>query len=212
MRIFFWPPTSHTCIHACATGGACGCRAATTPSAACVHACRNERRLPLTSRPTLTVKDRFLYSTVSTLKPAATHACSQAGQHSERGGEAAQACHSLARNCTRACAHAPMVGMVVTTSPSFILYSAVVFPAASRPSMRMRISSFTVREANNLQARARAAVEAGCLHACDASTVTCARHHVAQRLEPCCGQLPATAATHLDTQPPILFACGTSAV
>ncbi len=29
--------------------------------------------------------------------------------------------------------HLPMVGMVVTTSPSFILYSVVVFPAASRP-------------------------------------------------------------------------------
>ena len=29
--------------------------------------------------------------------------------------------------------HVPMVGMVVTTSPSFSLYSTVVFPAASRP-------------------------------------------------------------------------------
>ena len=29
--------------------------------------------------------------------------------------------------------HLPRVGMVVTTSPSFSLYSVVVFPAASRP-------------------------------------------------------------------------------
>lgn len=34
----------------------------------------------------------------------------------------------------------PMVGMVVTISPSFSLYRIVVFPAASRPTMRMRIS------------------------------------------------------------------------
>lgn len=33
-----------------------------------------------------------------------------------------------------------MVGMVVTISPSFSLYRIVVFPAASRPTMRMRIS------------------------------------------------------------------------
>jgi len=34
----------------------------------------------------------------------------------------------------------PMVGMVVTISPSLSLYRMVVFPAASRPTMRMRIS------------------------------------------------------------------------
>jgi len=34
----------------------------------------------------------------------------------------------------------PMVGMVVTISPSFNLYRIVVLPAASRPTMRMRIS------------------------------------------------------------------------
>ena len=33
-----------------------------------------------------------------------------------------------------------MVAMVVTISPSFSLYRIVVFPAASRPTMRMRIS------------------------------------------------------------------------
>ena len=33
-----------------------------------------------------------------------------------------------------------MVGMVVTTSPSLSLYRMVVLPAASRPTMRMRIS------------------------------------------------------------------------
>jgi hypothetical protein len=35
-----------------------------------------------------------------------------------------------------------MVGMVVTISPSFSLYRMVVFPAASKPTMRMRISFF----------------------------------------------------------------------
>lgn len=33
-----------------------------------------------------------------------------------------------------------MVGIVVTTSPSFSLYNIVVFPAASRPTMRILIS------------------------------------------------------------------------
>ena len=33
-----------------------------------------------------------------------------------------------------------MVGIVVTISPSFSLYRMVVFPAASRPTIRMRIS------------------------------------------------------------------------
>ena len=36
----------------------------------------------------------------------------------------------------------PIVGMVVTISPSFSLYKIVVFPAASRPTIRMRISFF----------------------------------------------------------------------
>lgn len=34
----------------------------------------------------------------------------------------------------------PMVGMVVTISPSFSLYRMVVLPAASRPTIRIRIS------------------------------------------------------------------------
>jgi hypothetical protein len=33
-----------------------------------------------------------------------------------------------------------MVGIVVTTSPSFSLYKMVVFPAPSNPTIRMRIS------------------------------------------------------------------------
>lgn len=33
-----------------------------------------------------------------------------------------------------------MVGRVVTTSPSLSLYKMVVFPAASKPTIRMRIS------------------------------------------------------------------------
>lgn len=38
--------------------------------------------------------------------------------------------------------HLPMVGIVVTISPSFSLYRIVVFPAASRPTIRIRISFF----------------------------------------------------------------------
>ncbi|KAJ7692222.1 hypothetical protein B0H17DRAFT_1061617 [Mycena rosella] len=34
----------------------------------------------------------------------------------------------------------PIVGMVVTISPSFSLYSMVVLPAASRPTIRIRTS------------------------------------------------------------------------
>lgn len=36
----------------------------------------------------------------------------------------------------------PIVGMVVTISPSLSLYKIVVFPAASRPTMRILISFF----------------------------------------------------------------------
>ena len=42
----------------------------------------------------------------------------------------------------------PMVGIVVTISPSFSLYRIVVFPAASRPTMRMRISVLPKRPLN----------------------------------------------------------------
>jgi hypothetical protein len=36
----------------------------------------------------------------------------------------------------------PIVGIVVTISPSFNLYRMVVFPAASRPTIKIRISFF----------------------------------------------------------------------
>lgn len=39
----------------------------------------------------------------------------------------------------------PMVGMVVTISPNFSLYRMVVFPAASKPTIKMRISFFPIR-------------------------------------------------------------------
>lgn len=39
----------------------------------------------------------------------------------------------------------PIVGMVVTISPSFSLYRMVVFPAASKPTIRILISFFPKR-------------------------------------------------------------------
>ena len=36
----------------------------------------------------------------------------------------------------------PIVGMVVTISPSLSLYRMVVFPAASKPTIKIRISFF----------------------------------------------------------------------
>lgn len=39
----------------------------------------------------------------------------------------------------------PIVGMVVTISPSFSLYRMVVFPAASSPTIRILISFFPNR-------------------------------------------------------------------
>eukprot|EP00001_Collodictyon_triciliatum_P160353 28172_3 len=42
----------------------------------------------------------------------------------------------------------PMVGMVVTISPSLSLYRMVVLPAASKPTMRMRISFLEKRRLN----------------------------------------------------------------
>lgn len=41
--------------------------------------------------------------------------------------------------------HTPIVGMVVTISPSLSLYRMVVFPAASRPTMRILISFLPMR-------------------------------------------------------------------
>lgn len=43
-----------------------------------------------------------------------------------------------------------MVGMVVTISPSFSLYRMVVFPAASRPTIRILISFLPKRPLNKL--------------------------------------------------------------
>ena len=43
-----------------------------------------------------------------------------------------------------------MVGMVVTISPSFSLHRIVVFPAASRPTMRMHISFLPKRPLKRL--------------------------------------------------------------
>merc|ERR1711934_1316840 len=59
-----------------------------------------------------TVKQMFLYSTVSTLKP--------------------------------------IVGIVVTISPSFSLYRMVVFPAASSPTMRILICFLPKSRENTL--------------------------------------------------------------
>ena len=43
----------------------------------------------------------------------------------------------------------PIVGIVVTISPSFSLYKIVVFPAASNPTMRILISFLPNRPENN---------------------------------------------------------------
>lgn len=45
----------------------------------------------------------------------------------------------------------PMVGMVVTISPSLSLYRIVVFPAASKPTIRMRISFFPHSLSNSFE-------------------------------------------------------------
>jgi hypothetical protein len=60
----------------------------------------------------------FLYSTVSTLKPVMGSIGSELW-HSGHGGQQGQ--------------RSPMVGMVVTISPSLSLYRMVVLPAASSP-------------------------------------------------------------------------------
>jgi len=45
----------------------------------------------------------------------------------------------------------PIVGMVVTISPSFSLYRIVVFPAASKPTIRIRISFFPQSRSKSLE-------------------------------------------------------------
>ena len=79
----------------------------------------------------------FLYSTVSTLKPAET--C----QHEHVTlSESKKQPHSEHFESKEDVIRLPMVGMVVTISPSLSLYRIVVFPAASRPTMRILISFF----------------------------------------------------------------------
>ena len=45
----------------------------------------------------------------------------------------------------------PMVGMVVTISPSLSLYRIVVFPAASKPTIKIRISFFPHSLSNSFE-------------------------------------------------------------
>jgi len=45
----------------------------------------------------------------------------------------------------------PIVGIVVTISPSFSLYRIVVFPAASKPTIKILISFFPHSLSNNLE-------------------------------------------------------------
>ena len=44
----------------------------------------------------------------------------------------------------------PMVGIVVTISPNLSLYRMVVFPAASNPTIKIRISFLPKRPLNNV--------------------------------------------------------------
>ena len=55
----------------------------------------------------------------------------------------------------------PIVGMVVTISPSFSLYRMVVFPAASRPTIRILISFLPHRRSNSLE-KVRPMLAVGC--------------------------------------------------
>ena len=84
----------------------------------------------------------FLYSTVSTLKPAE----GSCGQHS-----CMPAAGRTVNNYPPQGPPIPMVGMVVTISPSFSLYRMVVFPAASSPTCMERAWSVSCRPANSLE-------------------------------------------------------------
>jgi len=55
----------------------------------------------------------------------------------------------LLSNCF-ICYYSPMVGMVVTISPSFNLYKMVVFPAASNPTINILISFLPKKLLNKL--------------------------------------------------------------
>lgn len=57
----------------------------------------------------------------------------------------------VARSWTALEPHEPIVGMVVTISPSFSLYRIVVFPAASRPTIKIRISFFPQSLSNSFE-------------------------------------------------------------
>ena len=98
----------------------------------------------------------FLYSTVSTLKPAHRGGRQRTNREGSGAGDrgvpqpwasAASALLQLLRRAPLRAAgggrrvacwvwRAPMVGIVVTISPSFSLYRMVVLPAASRPTWR----------------------------------------------------------------------------
>ena len=56
----------------------------------------------------------------------------------------------------------PIVGIVVTISPSLSLYRMVVLPAASKPTMRIRISFFEKRRLNTLWKDPMVATSHGC--------------------------------------------------
>jgi len=69
-----------------------------------------------------------------------------------------EACMEIARISTAANAmscmareNKPIVGMVVTISPSLSLYRIVVFPAASSPTIKIRISFFPHSLSNNFE-------------------------------------------------------------
>ena len=115
----------------------------------------------------------FLYSTDSTLNPvrevvARTGAArqgsnSEGGRQRNAGGLSRGAAGSeRARHHSRGrcggggaflAKYEPIVGIVVTTSPSFSLYKMVVLPAASKPTIRMRISCFANSLSNNCTQR-----------------------------------------------------------
>lgn len=98
----------------------------------------------------------FLYSTVSTLKPSQVRiSCcptslpvpSSTRRH-HIGGQGF---------------YVPIVGIVVTISPSLSLYRIVVFPAASSPTIRIRISFLPHRRSNSFEnVRPILAVECRC--------------------------------------------------
>ena len=88
-----------------------------------------------------TVNEIFLYSTVSTLKPKKIYSSYAHYLITDTG------CRTV--NSRAYESFLPIVGMVVTISPSFNLYKMVVLPAASRPTIKILISFFPKRFRNN---------------------------------------------------------------